>query len=56
MFSTLHGIYFALQMHFKMSPAICFNLDQPKILSSVNGLKEKKAITVHAVVVYICGF
>ena len=25
-------------MHFKMSSAICFNLDQSKILSSGNGL------------------
>ena len=25
-------------MHFKMLSAICFNLDQSKILSSVNGL------------------
>ena len=25
-------------MHFKMSSAICFNLDQSKILLSVNGL------------------
>ena len=26
-------------MHFKMSPAICFNLDLSKILLSANGLK-----------------
>ena len=26
-------------MHFKMSSAICFNLDQSKIVSSGNGLK-----------------
>ena len=26
-------------MHFKMSSAICFNLDQSKILSSGNGLR-----------------
>ena len=26
------------EMHFKMSSAICFNLDQSKILSSGNGL------------------
>ena len=26
-------------MHFKMSPAICLNLDQSKILSSGNGFK-----------------
>ena len=39
MFSTLCGTYFLFQMHFKMSFAICFNLDQSKILSSGNGLK-----------------
>ena len=33
MVSTLHDIYFAFSMHFKMS-AICYNLDQSKILSS----------------------
>ena len=27
-------------MHFKMSSAICYNLDQSKILSSGNGLKK----------------
>ena len=27
-------------MHFKMSSAICFNLDQFKILSSGNGLNK----------------
>ena len=27
-------------MHFKISSAICFNLDQSKILSSGNGLTE----------------
>ena len=27
-------------MHFKMSSAICFHLDQSKILSSGNGLKD----------------
>ena len=29
-------------MHFKMSSAICFSLDQCKILSSGNGLKQTK--------------
>ena len=38
MFSTLYGTYFPYQMHFKMLSAICFDLDQPKILSSGNGL------------------
>ena len=36
MFSTLYGTYFLFQMHFKMSSAICFNLDLSKILSSCN--------------------
>ena len=38
MFSILHGTYFSFSMHFKMSSAICFNLDLFKILSSANGL------------------
>ena len=38
MFSTLYGTYFPFWMHFKMLSAICFNLDQSKILLSVNGL------------------
>ena len=33
-----YGTYFSFEMHFKMSSAICFNLDQSKILSSGNGL------------------
>ena len=37
-FSTLYGTYFPLKMHFKMLSAICFNLDQSKILSPGNGL------------------
>ena len=41
-FSTLHGTYFSFQMHFKMSSAICFNLDQSQILSSDNGLRYIK--------------
>ena len=36
MCSTLYGTYFSFQMDFKMSSAICFNLDQSKILSSGN--------------------
>ena len=31
-------------MHFKMSSAICFNLDQSKILLSGNGLKPNSQI------------
>ena len=31
-------------MHFKMSSTICFRLDQSQILSSGNGLKEKKKV------------
>ena len=38
MLSTLYGTFFPFYMHFKMSSAICFNLDQSKILSSGNGL------------------
>ena len=38
MFSTLYGTYFPFQMYFKMSSAICFNLDQSEMLSSGNGL------------------
>ena len=38
MFSTRYGTYFSFQMHFKMPSAICFSLDQSKILSSGNGL------------------
>ena len=30
-------------MHFKLSSAICFNLDQSKILSSGNGLNNAGA-------------
>ena len=40
MFSTLYGTYFPFQMLFKMPSAICFNLNQSKILSSGNGLKH----------------
>ena len=36
MFSTLYGNYFSFKMHFKMLSAICFSLDQPRILSSGN--------------------
>ena len=31
-------------MHFEMSSAICFSLDQSKILSSVNGLNQRAEI------------
>ena len=34
MFSTLYGTDFPFQTNFKMSSAICFNLDQSKMLSS----------------------
>ena len=33
------ALIFSFQMHFKMLSAICFSLDQSKILSSGNGLK-----------------
>ena len=45
MLSTLYGTYFSFEMHFKMSSAISFNLDQSKILSSGNGLKKFENIT-----------
>ena len=32
-------------MHFKMSSAICFNLDQSKILSSGNGFTDVIIVT-----------
>ena len=38
MFFTLYGSSFSFGIHFKLSSAICFNLDQSKILSSGNGL------------------
>ena len=37
MFSNLHGTYLSFYMYFNRSSAICFNLDQSKILSSANG-------------------
>ena len=42
MISTLYGMYFSFEMHFKMSSAVCFNLDQSKILSSGSGLRWLK--------------
>ena len=39
MFSTLHGTYFSFEMHFNMSSAKRFNLDQSKILLCDNGLQ-----------------
>ena len=38
MFSMLFGTYFPFSMQFEMSSALCFNLDQSKILLSGNGL------------------
>ena len=34
-------------MHFKMSSAICFNLDQSKILSFGDGLSNDKGAGTH---------
>ena len=34
---------FHFKMHFKMSSAVCFNLDQSKFFSSGNGLKGRKS-------------
>ena len=33
---AVYGTYFSLSMHFRLSSAICFNLDQSKILLSGN--------------------
>ena len=44
MFSTLYGTYIPFHMHFKISSAICFNLNQSKILSSGNGLNAVQLI------------
>ena len=38
MFSTPYGTYFSFEVHFEVSSAICFNLDQSKIFLSGNGL------------------
>ena len=38
MFSTPYSTYFSFSMHFKMLSAICFKLDQSKVLLSGNGL------------------
>ena len=35
------ALNFSFQMHFKMSSAICVNLDQSKILLSGNGLRYR---------------
>ena len=56
MFSTQYDTYFSFQMRFKMSSAICFNLDQSKILSSDNGLTSEwhgKGFTSHEYMYYI---
>ena len=42
LFSQCFLPYMALTFHFKMSSAICFNLDPSKSLSSGNGLKKIK--------------
>ena len=47
MFSTLYGTYFLFEMHFRISSAICFNLDKSKILSSVNGLMSLQNMSIH---------
>ena len=43
-FSSLYGTYFPFQMNFKMSSAVCLNLDQSKILSSGSGLTRDEAM------------
>ena len=47
LFSALYGTYFSFQMHYKMSSAICFNLDQSETLSSVNWLSTRSGAVAH---------
>ena len=54
MFSTLYDAYFPFYMHFKMLSAICFNLDQSKILSSGNGLKTNFYLEHTQTVIWKC--
>ena len=42
MFSSLYCAYFPFSRHFKILSAICFNLDQSKILSSFSELNTKE--------------
>ena len=42
MFPTLYDTHFSFQIHFKIASAICFNLDQSKILLSGNGLSHSQ--------------
>ena len=46
MLSSYRALYFSFQMHFKMSSAICFNLDQSRILSSGNGVITQHQLTL----------
>ena len=50
-FSTLYVTYFPYEMYFKMSSAICFNLDKSKILSSGNGLLVKASSILKSILV-----
>ena len=52
MFCTLYGTYFSFLMHCKMSSAICFTLDQSKILSSGNWLIFSKTNFMHLLTYY----
>ena len=45
MFSILYGTYFSFQMHFEMSSAFSFNLDQSKVLSFGKGLTHSHTMT-----------
>ena len=42
MFPIQYGTYFSFQMHFELSSAICFSLDQSEIFSSGNELKSSR--------------
>ena len=44
------ALFFIFLLYFKMSPAICFNLDQSKLLSSGNGLKSFKVVRFHSII------
>ena len=50
MFYTKYVTYFSFRMLFKMSSAICFNLDQSKILSSDKGLN----LSTQVLVLHVC--
>ena len=42
------------EMHFKMTCAICFNLEQSKILSSGNGLSQQPSTNSSVQIESVC--